>query len=260
MQVIKALPASFKHFFFNLGELGIFTSRFFKQLFGYKLDFSELVRQCYRVGYNSLFLVGLTAFIIGLVMTTQLIPTMKNFGAESWIPSTISLSIIREIGPVIAALITAGKVASGIGSELGSMKVTEQLDAMAVSGIDPFHYLVTTRVLACTLMLPLLVFFADAIALFGSFLALNMKANYSLVHFYQQALDILLWADIISATIKTFFFGFAIGIISCYKGFYTSGGTTGVGVAANTSVVVASITIFIIDLIVVQITSFFIPS
>lgn len=257
MQVRNLIRGKLYRFLEELGEIGHFTGLFFKQIFSYKLDFTELARQCFRVGYNSLFLVGLTAFIIGVVMTIQLIPTMSDFGAEAWVPATISVSIIREIGPVLAALITAGKVASSIGSELGSMKVTEQIDAMTVSGVDPYHYLVTTRVLACTFMMPLLVFFADGIALFGSFLALNMKEDYSVVFYFKQAMDILLWVDIVSATTKTFFFGFAIGIISCYKGFSTSGGTTGVGVSANTSVVAASIAIFVIDLIAVQITSFF---
>lgn len=259
MQLIKSLPDSIKEFFFSFGELSYFTSRFFKDLFTKTPDVNEFLRQCYRVGYNSLFLVGLTAFIIGVVMTLQTLPTMRDIGAESWLPATISVSIIREIGPVIAALITAGKVASSIGSEIGSMKVTEQLDAMTVSGVDPFHYLATNRVLACTIMIPILVFYADAIALFGSFLALNLQEDYSLTFFYKQAMDILLWVDVIGSTIKSIFFGLAIGIVSCYKGFTTSGGTAGVGKAANSSVVIASISIFVIDLVAVQITQLFMP-
>jgi phospholipid/cholesterol/gamma-HCH transport system permease protein len=259
MQLIRVLPESLKSFFIDLAELAIFTGRFFRQLFKYKPDISEMINQCYRIGYNSLFLVGLTAFIIGIVMTIQMIPTMRDIGAVSWVPATISVSIIREIGPVLAALITAGKVASSIGSELGSMKVTEQIDAMTVSGVDPYSYLVVTRVMACTIMIPILVLYTDAIALFGSFLALSMDANYSLTYYFKQAIDILLWIDIISSLSKSVFFGFAIGIISCYKGFFTSGGTMGVGNAANTSVVVASLAIFIIDLIAVQITYFFMP-
>lgn len=259
MQLSRVLPESFKSFFIDLGDLALFTGQFFKQLFMYKLDLAEFLRQCYRVGYTTLFLIGLTAIILGVVMTIQLLPTMRDFGAESWVPATISVSIIREIGPMMTALITAGKVASSIGSELGSMKVTEQIDAMTVSGIDPYSYLVITRVLACTFMIPILVLYTDAIALFGSFLALNMSAEYSLLYFIKQAIDILLWVDIIASIIKSLFFGFAIGIISCYKGFYTSGGTSGVGKSANTAVVVSSLAIFIIDLIAVQITSLFMP-
>lgn len=259
MQLIDSLPRRFKNFFYEFGELISFTGRFFKELFKKAPDLNELLNQCYRVGNNSLFLVGLTAFIIGMVMTLQVLPTMRDIGAESWLPATISVSIIREIGPVLTALITAGKVASSIGSEVGSMKVTEQIDAMTVSGVNPFHFLINTRVLACTIMLPILVFYADAIALIGSFLALNLQEEYSLLYFLRQAIDILLWVDIIGSTIKTVFFGLAIGIVSCYKGYNTSGGTAGVGEAANSSVVVASIYIFIIDLVAVQITQLFMP-
>ena len=260
MHSSRVLPESLKSFFSGLGSLVLFAGFFFRGVFRYKQDISEFIRQCYRIGYNSLFLVGIMAFIIGVVMTIQMLPTMRDIGAESWIPATISVSIIREIGPVLAALITAGKVASSIGSELGSMKVTEQIDAMTVSGVDPYNYLVNTRVMACTLMIPVLVLYTDAIALFGSFLALNMTANYSLTYFFTQAIDILLWVDIISSILKSFFFGFAIGIIACYKGFNTTKGTMGVGKAANSSVVLASLAIFVIDLIAVQITSFFMPT
>lgn len=254
MQLIKLLPDGLKDFFYNLGELASFTGSFFKKLFSRMPDINELLGQCYRVGYQSLFLVGLTALIIGVVMTLQTLPTMKDIGAESFLPSTISISIIREIGPVLTGLITAGKVASSIGSEVGSMKVTEQIDAMTVSGVDPFRYLVVNRVIACTLMVPILVFYADAIALLGSFFALNLKENLSFIFYFDQAIGILFWVDIVSSTIKSVFFGLAIGIVSCYKGYNTSGGTAGVGYAANSSVVVASIAIFIIDLIAVQIT------
>ncbi|MGK7389746.1 MAG: MlaE family ABC transporter permease [Candidatus Cyclobacteriaceae bacterium M2_1C_046] len=259
MQPIELLPSRIKNAFYDFGGLAAFTGRFFREFFKKMPDLNELLNQCYRVGNNSLFLVGLTAFIIGVVMTLQILPTMRDVGAESWMPATISVSIIREIGPVLTALITAGKVASSIGSEVGSMKVTEQIDAMTVSGVNPFHYLINTRVLACTIMLPILVFYADAIALFGSYLALNLQEEYSLLYFLRQAVDILLWVDIIGSTIKTIFFGLAIGLVACYKGYHTSGGTAGVGQAANSAVVVASISIFVIDLVAVQITQFFMP-
>jgi phospholipid/cholesterol/gamma-HCH transport system permease protein len=133
-------------------------------------EFKELLRQCYYIGNRSMLLVGVTAFIIGLVLTLQTRPTLQEFGAESWMPSMVSISIVREIGPVIIALTFAGRIASGIGAELGSMRVTEQIDAMEVSGTNPFKYLVVTRILATTLMLPLLVIIGDAIALYGSYL------------------------------------------------------------------------------------------
>ena len=170
------------------------------------------------------------------------------------LPSMISVAVIRELGPVITALIFAGKIGSSIGAELGSMKVTEQIDAMEVLGTNPFKYLVVTRVLATTLMLPVLVMLSDAISLYGSYLGVNIRAVTSLSLFYSQAVDILTFGDVLPAFIKTFFFGFAIGIIGCYKGYYSSKGTEGVGRSANSAVVVSSIMVFVIDLVAVQIT------
>jgi phospholipid/cholesterol/gamma-HCH transport system permease protein len=179
---------------------------------------------------------------------------MEELGADAWLPGIIMAAIVREISPVIGALIFAGKVGSGIGAELGSMRVTDQIDAMEVSGTNPMKYLVSTRVMATTLMVPILVIYGDGVAFLGSFIGVNMGYSISLKLFLTQALDQLWYTDIIPATIKTFFFGFAIGVISCYKGYHTTGGTQGVGVAANTAVVISSVVIFILDLIAVQIT------
>jgi phospholipid/cholesterol/gamma-HCH transport system permease protein len=170
----------------------------------------------------------------------------------------VAISIIREIGPVITALICAGKVGSGIGAELASMKVTEQIDAMEVSGTNPFKYLVVTRVIAAMLMLPLLVIFADTVGLFGSYIGVNIMGDVGIRLYFSQAFNHLDFADVFPAFIKTFFFGFAIGIIACYKGYTSNKGTEGVGLAANSAVVVASLCVFIIDLIAVQLASYFI--
>ena len=166
----------------------------------------------------------------------------------------VSLSILREIGPVIVALIVAGKVGSGIGAELASMRVTEQLDAMEVSGANPISFVVTTRVLAVTLMLPLLVLFADTLAIIGSYISASALYSISLELYIQKAFDVIHYSDLIPTLIKTVIFGFAIGIIGSYKGYNARRGTEGVGEAANSSVVLASLSIFIIDLLAVQIT------
>ncbi len=234
-----------------------FTFRFFKSVLRPRYEIREFVRQCYIVGYNSFQLVAITGFIMGLVMTIQSRPTLASFGAESWLPAMVAVSIIREIGPVITALIFAGKVGSGIGAELASMKVTEQIDAMEVAGNDPFKYVVVPRVLAATLMLPLLVIASDAIALYGSYVGVNLKGDVSFRLFFSQVFATLEFSDIFPAVIKTFFFGFAVGIIGCYKGYNATKGTEGVGAAANSAVVIGSLLIFIIDMIVVQITSIF---
>lgn len=244
-------------FFIEIGELTYFVRRFFKETFTKPFEFKELLRQCYYIGNRSLLLVGITGFIIGLVITLQTRPTLQEFGAESWMPSMVSISIIREIGPVIIALTFAGRIASGIGAELGSMRVTEQIDAMEVSGTNPFKYLVVTRVLATTLMLPILVILGDAIALYGSYIIENIKGDVSFMLYFNKVFNALEFGDIIPATIKTYFFGFAIGIVGCFKGYYCKKGTAGVGLAANSAVVFSSMLLFIIDFIAVFITDIF---
>ena len=245
----------FKKFFLEVSSLVIFTLRFFKEVFKPPYEFNELLKQSFLIGYRSLPLVAITGFIIGLVLTIQSRPTLLKFGAESLLPAMVAVSIIREIGPAITALIFAGKVGSGIGAELASMNVTEQIDAMQVSGTNPFKYLVVTRVLSATLMLPVLVVFADAIGLFGSFIGVNLKGNVSAYLFFSQVFQSLEFQDLFPAFIKTFFFGFAIGLIGSYKGYNSNKGTEGVGKAANSAVVFGSLMVFIIDVIAVQITS-----
>jgi phospholipid/cholesterol/gamma-HCH transport system permease protein len=244
-------------FLFELTDMFRFIGLFFRNLFSKRFERDEFVNQLYKTGYRSFFLISVTGLILGLVLTLQTRPMMADLGAESWLPNLVFVSIIREMSPVIMALLFAGKVGSGIGAELSSMRVTEQIDAMEVSATGPVNYLVVTRVLATTIMLPVLVFYADFIAFMGSFLALKAYSNISFPLFFAQAFDGIYFYDIIPATIKTFFFGFFIGIISCYKGYFANRGTEGVGQAANASVVISSMVIFIIDLVAVQITSLF---
>lgn len=241
----------------DAGDLYRFTIRFFQEGFKPKYEFAEFIRQCFYIGNKTLPLVGITAFIMGLVITIQSHPSMATFGAESWLPSVVSVSLVREIIPVITALICAGKIGSGIGAELGSMKVTEQIDAMEVSGTNPFKYLVVTRVLASVLMLPLLVILCDAIGLYGAYLGVNMKQVISFHLFTNQIFIKLTFGDVLPSIIKSFFFGFAIGIVGCFKGYSTDKGTQGVGIAANSAVVTATFVVFIIDLMAAQIADIF---
>ena len=245
----------FSKFFLEVSSLTIFTLRFFKEVIKPPYEFNEVMKQSFLIGYKSLPLVAITGFIIGLVLTIQSRPTLAKFGSESLLPAMVAVSIIREIGPVITALIFAGKVGSGIGAELASMNVTEQIDAMQVSDTNPFKYLVVTRVVSATLMLPVLVIFADAVGLLGSFVGVNIKGNVSAYLFFSQIFQSLEFKDLFPAFIKTFFFGFAIGLIGSYKGYNSNKGTEGVGKAANSAVVFASLMVFIIDMIAVQITS-----
>lgn len=251
------LPENIKDFLTETGELSRFAYRFFKEGFKPRYEVREFIHQCFVIGYKSFPLVGLTAFIIGLVLTMQLRPTMVKYGVEVQIPAMVGVAIMREIGPIVTALIFAGKIGSSIGAELGSMKVTEQIDAMEVSGTNPFKYLVVTRTLAATLMLPLLVTYSDAISLFGSYLGVNLYEPLTFKLFFKKVLDNLIYIDVVPAFIKTFFFGFAVGIIGCYKGYYSSKGTEGVGHSANSAVVVSSVVIFLLDLIAVQVADLF---
>jgi len=251
------IPHSVRSFLIEVGELSYFAGRFFKELFTRPFELKELLRQCYLMGNKSLMLVGVTGFILGLVMTLQTRPTMMEFGAESWMPSMVGISIVREIGPVIIALICAGRISSGIGAELGSMRVTEQIDAMEVSGTNPFKYLVVTRILAATLMIPLLIIYGDAIALLGSAMVENLKGDVSFQLFFNNVFDALEYSDINPAVAKSFFFGFAIGLVGCFKGYNCERGTVGVGEASNSAVVFTSMLLFVIDFIAVFVTDIF---
>ncbi len=242
-------------FFLEVHSLTLFVLRFFSEVLKPPYEFAELVKQSFLIGYKTFPLVAITGFIIGLVLTIQTGPTLEKFGAESWLPAMVAVSIIREIGPVITSLIFAGKVGSGIGAELASMKVTEQIDAMQVSGTNPFKFLVVTRILSATLMLPILVVLSDACGLAGSYIAVNLNGNVSTYLFFSQIFASLQFEDLMPAVIKTYFFGFAIGVIGCHKGYYSDKGTEGVGKAANSAVVFASLMVFLIDMVAVQLTS-----
>jgi phospholipid/cholesterol/gamma-HCH transport system permease protein len=244
-------------FFIEVGDMSFFAGRYFKELFTLPFEFKELLRQCYNIGNKSLLLVGVTGFILGLVFTLQSRPTLMEFGAESWMPSMVSISIVREIGPVVIALICAGRIGSGIGAELGSMRVTEQIDAMEVSGTNPFKYLVVTRITAATLMLPLLIIFGDAIAMVGSAIVEHLKGGVSFLLYFNKVFDALAFSDVLPATTKSFFFGFAIGLVGCYKGYFCKKGTVGVGEASNSAVVYSSMLLFVIDFIAVFVSDIF---
>nr|WP_294947295.1 ABC transporter permease [uncultured Mucilaginibacter sp.] len=245
----------YKRWMEGIGEQGVFFSRFFRNIFTGGFEWSEFVRQCYEIGYKSFMLVGLTSFIMGLVLILQLRPSMVDMGAESMLPKTLAVSFIREMGPVITAIICAGKIASSIGAELGSMKVTEQIDAMEVSGANPMQYLVVTRILATSIMVPILALMGDVIGLLGGFLALNFTDEISFSLYFHKCIASLEFIDFLPALVKTIFFGFAIGFVGCYKGFHSNKGTESVGLAANSAVVTASLWIFVIDAIAVQVTS-----
>lgn len=247
----------FKNFLLRTADIYRFLIRVLKEFFIPPYEWREILRQCFEVGNKSLFLISFTGLIAGVVFTKQSQPSLASFGAESWLPSLVSQAVIRSLGPLITGLICAGKLGSNIGAELGSMQVSEQIDAMEVSGTRPFSYLVVSRITATTLMLPILVVFADIIALFGSFLTVNFFNRSSLQLYFNEVASSISYLDIFSSLIKSAFFGFAIGLVGSYAGYHSGKGTTGVGKAANAAVVISMILIFVIDLISLQFINMF---
>ena len=254
----EAFTLGYKKIFEDIGDNAAFFSLFCRNIFSNGFEWNELIHQCYLVGVKSLNIVLVTGFVLGFVLTLQAQPTLKTFGAEGYVPNMVAISILREIGPVIISLICAGKIASGIGAELGSMKVTEQIAAMEVSGANPIQYLAVTRILACTFMVPMLVLFADVMSLLGGFVGTNISGNMTGLLYFHKSFASLVFADFFPALTKTFFFGFIIGFVACYKGFHANRGTESVGIAANSAVVSASFWIIIIDALAVQLTSIFV--
>lgn len=233
-----------------------FFARFFAEAVRPPFHIRELIRQCYEVGYRSLPLITVTGFITGIVFTKQSRPSLAAFGATSWLPSLITIALVRSLAPLVTALICAGKVGSSIGAELGSMKVTEQIEAMEVSAINPFKYLVVTRTLATTLMVPLLALYFSFVGLVGAYMNIHGQEAASLASFLKSGFSTITFLDVWSSMSKAIAYGFTIGLIASYKGFRATSGTQGVGRAANASVVLAMFVIFIEEVLIVQIVTF----
>lgn len=242
------------NFLTDVADVFLFITRIFKETFSRGFEFKEFFYQCFKIGYKTLPLISVTGAIMGLVLTIQSRPVLVDFGAVSMLPGMVVVSLIREMGPVITALICAGKIGSGMGAELGSMKVSEQIDAMEVSSTNPMRFLVVTRVWAATLMIPILVLYADALGILGSWAGANIKGDVTFTLFFSQAFSVVDFMDLIPAVIKTFFFGAVIGLVGCYKGYNAGRGTESVGLAANSAVVLSSLLVIVVDLIAVQIT------
>jgi phospholipid/cholesterol/gamma-HCH transport system permease protein len=242
------------NFLTDFADVFLFITRILKETFSLNFEVKEFFFQCFKIGYKTLPLISVTGAIMGLVLTIQSRPILVDFGAVSMLPGMVIVSLIREMGPVITALICAGKIGSGMGAELGSMRVSEQIDAMEVSSTNPMQFLVATRVWAATLMIPLLVLYSDAFGILGSWVGANIQGDVTFVLFFSQAFSHVDFIDLVPAVIKTFFFGAVIGIVGCYKGYNAGRGTESVGVAANSAVVLSSLLVIIVDMIAVQIT------
>jgi len=242
-------------FFSGYAKAYRFVRQFFKQFLQPPFHFKEIIHQCFEIGLKSLTLITLTGFIIGVVFTKQSRPSLEDFGATSWLPSMMGVAIVKALGSLVTALICAGKVGSSIGAELGSMKVTEQIDAMEVSAINPFKYLVVTRFTATLIAIPVLSFYCITVGLLGSYVNVHSEESTSFIAFFKSSFSSLQFLDLFTSIAKSIFFGFTIGIVACYKGFHATQGTRGVGKAANQAVVIAMFLIFIEEVLIVQVAN-----
>jgi len=234
------------------GDLGIFFMRLLRACLTPPYEFRELLRQCDEIGSLSLPLIALAGAATGAVMSLQTRASLVRFGAKSFLPAVIVFALVRESGPIITGLMVSGRVGAGIGAQLGSMRVTEQIDAMEASAIDPFKFLVATRVVACTLMLPLLTLAADFCGILVGWVANTLTEPVSLRLFLENGFRNMAFTDFIPHIVKTMVFGFIIGIVACFQGMRTKGGTEGVGKSATSSVVLSSLFVVLADVLLVR--------
>ena len=235
------------------GAIGIFCWQVFRAAITPPFELRELIHQMDEIGAKSLPLISLAGAATGVVLALQTHDSLVRFGAISMLPTVIIFSLVRETGPVITGLIASGRVGAGIGAELGSMKVTEQIDAMEVSAVDPYKYLAATRVVACILMQPLLTLAADFCGVFFGWIASTLQNPISLQYFIHSGMTEMGFNDFLPPTFKTAIFGFIIGAVSCFFGMNTRGGTEGVGRSATRSVVVSSLFIVVADVALVRV-------
>jgi phospholipid/cholesterol/gamma-HCH transport system permease protein len=247
-----AMKTLFLSFFEWFGELGIFVWHMGRAGVVPPYEGRELIRQMDEVGSKSLPLVALAGAAIGVVLSLHTRDSLLRFGAEALLPVLIVMSIIKESGPIITALVVSGRVGAGIGAELGSMKVTEQIDAMEASAVDPLKFLVVTRVLACVLVLPLLTLAADFSGFAMGWVAATLADPISFRFYLEEGTKTLAYRDFLPATFRTMVFGFIIGLVGCFQGMRTSGGTEGVGKSATSAVVLASLFVILADVLLVR--------
>jgi len=248
-----------RSFFEWFGELGIFCSRVARAALTPPYEITELLRQLDEVGSKSVLLVLVAGGAIGVVLSLETRDTLIRFGAESSLPVVVIVSMIRESGPIITGLIVSGRVGAGIGAALGSMKVTEQIDAMEVSGVNPYKYLAATRILACALMLPLLTLACDFGGIMMGWVVSTLTRPVTFHLFLDTGLKQIAFNDFLPPTFKTVVFGLIIGVISCFQGMRATGGTEGVGRAATNSVVLSSLFIILADVVLVRFILVFFP-
>jgi phospholipid/cholesterol/gamma-HCH transport system permease protein len=241
------LPAPIEHMFTELGRFFLMLWRTLVWTVRPPYDWRQLLRQMVKVGVQSVPVITLTTLFTGAVMALQTFTTLRRFHAESYVGSLVALSMVRELSAVLGGLVVAGRSGSAMGAELGTMRVTEQIDALEVMATDPIHYLVVPRVWATTVMLPLLVMLGNALGVLGGYLVSVVLMGANPVAYTENTFKFMDLNDLTSGLIKAAVFGLLIAVIGCQKGFYTTGGAEGVGRSTTSAVVTASIAILISD-------------
>jgi phospholipid/cholesterol/gamma-HCH transport system permease protein len=259
LQDFRAVGRIVAGFFEWFGALGIFCARLARAALSPPFEGRELLRQMDAIGAKSLPLVALAGAATGVVLSMQTRDSLTRFGAKSLLPAVIVFSLLKETGPIITGLVVSGRVGAGIGAELGSMRVTEQIDAMEASAVDPHNYLAATRVLACIAMMPLLTLAADFSGIFMGWISTLLSDEVTLRHFISIGFKNVMFDDLLPPTLKTSVFGLIIGTISSFQGMNAHGGTEGVGRAATSSVVLSSLFIILADVLLVRLILVFFP-
>jgi phospholipid/cholesterol/gamma-HCH transport system permease protein len=246
LDLLKSPIQSFQDFIFLSGRAvgNVFRSPHYTD---------DILIQADVIGFGSLPIVALTGFFSGAVMGLQMSRALNQYGATGQIGAIVAITLVRELGPVLSSLLVAGRNASGIASELGSMKVTEQIDAMRALGTDPTQKLVTPRLVATALTLPMLTVVADFIGLVGGFIVAHFMLSQTSSMYWTTAYRALEWNDLAQGLLKPFVFAIIISLVGCFYGIRTTGGTQGVGRATTQAVVVASVWIFVVNLFITQI-------
>jgi phospholipid/cholesterol/gamma-HCH transport system permease protein len=243
-----------------VGNVAIFAARAVREAFLPPYEVGEIARHTFEIGWRSLPLIASAGLAIGVVLSMHTRASLERFGAEALIPAGLAIALIRETGPLVTALLVAGRVGAGIGAELGAMKVTEQIDALEAVAVDSFKFLAVTRILACVIAMPLLTTVTDFCGIVGGFLAERAISGMSWQLYFQRAFSLIEFQDFLPATLKTAVFGMIIGTIASYLGFTTTQGTEGVGQASTRAVVISSILIIMTNVVLVKLIFFLYPA
>jgi phospholipid/cholesterol/gamma-HCH transport system permease protein len=241
------------------GDLASFSRKVISAAVTRPLELREIIRQFDEIGSKSLPLVALAGAAVGAVLALESRSSLLRFGAKSMLPAAIVFSIVHEMGPIVTGLVVSGRVGAGIGAELGSMKVTEQIDAIEASAVNPYKFLVVTRILACIVVLPLLTAAADFCGVMAGWVAETLADPISLHRFLDKGFSGVTFSDFLAPTFRTAAFGLIIGLVACFQGMRTQGGTEGVGRSATSSVVLSSLFVILADVILVKLILIFSP-